>query len=80
MRLLATATTALCLLSADAIADPAGKYDVSGTVAAVARSSEDFGALTQSREWELAAPDPKQWVWTDDYSNVLGSVLRKLRE
>jgi hypothetical protein len=31
MRLLATATTALSLLSADAIADPAGRYDVSGT-------------------------------------------------
>jgi hypothetical protein len=61
----------------DEIANP---YKFSGTVAAVARSSEDFGALAQSREWELAAPDPKQWVWTDDYSNVLGSVLRKLRE
>jgi hypothetical protein len=55
-------------------------YKFSGTVAAVARSKEDFGPLAQSRDWELTAPDPKQWVWTDDYSDVLGSVLRKLRE
>ena len=55
-------------------------YKFAGTVAAVARSNEDFGPLAQSRDWELAAPDPKQRVWTDDYSNVLGAVLRKLRE
>jgi hypothetical protein len=21
-------------------------------------------------------PDPNQWVWTDDYSNIIGSMLR----
>ena len=25
------------------------------------------------------ASDPQQWVWTDDYSNVAGAVLRHLR-
>jgi hypothetical protein len=55
-------------------------YKFAGTVAAVARSREDFGLLAQSRDWKLTAPDPRQWVWTDDYSNVLGSVLRKLGE
>jgi hypothetical protein len=24
-------------------------------------------------------PDPKQRVWTDDYSNVVGALIRKLR-
>ena len=24
-------------------------------------------------------PDPRQWVWTDDYSNIIGSVIRHLR-
>ncbi len=23
-------------------------------------------------------PDPKQWVWTDDYSDIVGSMLRNL--
>jgi hypothetical protein len=31
-------------------------------------------------EWELGVPDPRQWVWTDDYSDVVGAVLRKLQE
>jgi hypothetical protein len=61
----------------DATANP---YKYSGTVAACARSEEDFGALAQSTEWQLQEPDPSQWVWTDDYSNIVGSVLRKLKE
>ena len=31
-------------------------------------------------DWEIQEPDPRQWVWTDDYSNIVGSVLRKLNE
>jgi hypothetical protein len=50
-----------------------------GTVVAVARSEEDFGPLAQSQYWPLQEPDPGQWVWTDDYSNVLGAVIRQLR-
>ena len=53
---------------------------VYGTVAAIARSEEDFGLLTHSRDWELKTADPAQWVWTDDYSNIVGAVLRKLNE
>jgi spermidine synthase len=54
-------------------------YKYSGTVAAVARSEEDFGDLAQAPEWELTTPDPRQRVWTDDYSNVAGAVLRQIR-
>ena len=61
----------------DEISNP---YKFAATVAAVARSSQDFGSLAQSRDWELTAPDAKQWVWTDDYCNVFGSVLRRLSE
>ncbi len=53
-------------------------YQFVGTVAAVVRREEDFGTLTQSSEWQLRDPDPKQWVWTDDYSNIIGSVMRNL--
>ena len=46
-------------------------YKYAGTVAAVVRSEEDFGQLAQAPGWELKEPDPKQWVWTDDYSSLL---------
>jgi hypothetical protein len=48
-------------------------------VAVVARSEEDFGALARSKYWPLRERDPNQRVWTDDYSNILGALLRKLR-
>ncbi len=63
-------------LSLDEGAHP---YKFTGTVAAVARSEEDFGALAKSQEWELRAPDPKQWVWTDDYSDIVGALIRHMR-
>ena len=49
-------------------------------VAAVARRDEDFGALAKSEYWPILAPDPNQRVWTDDYSNFVGAILRRLRE
>jgi spermidine synthase len=49
-------------------------------VAVIARRAEDFGALAQSAFWPLRARDPNQRVWTDDYSNIFGAVLRRLRE
>ncbi len=58
--------------------EEANPYKFAGTVAAIARSEEDFGALANSPEWELRESDPKQWVWTDDYSDIVGSVLRNL--
>jgi hypothetical protein len=63
----------------DATEDDAN-YIFLGTVVAVARTDEDMGPLAQSEYWELQQPDPKQWVWTDDYSNIIGSILRKLKE
>jgi hypothetical protein len=54
-------------------------YKFTGTVVAVARSDEDLGQLAQARGWELKAPDPSQWVWTDDYSNIVGAVMRQLK-
>ena len=55
-------------------------YKYSGTVAASVRSEDDFGPLAESDDWELKQPDPSQWVWTDDYSNIVGSVRRKLKD
>jgi SAM-dependent methyltransferase len=56
------------------------EYQFLGTVVAVARSDDDFGRIAKSQYWELQEPDPDQWVWTDDYSNVIGAVVRRYRE
>jgi spermidine synthase len=55
-------------------------HKFSSQVVAVARSDADFGALTQDEEWTVQKADPNQWVWTDDYTNIVGAVLRKMRE
>src|SRR6266508_441316 len=60
--------------------ETANPYKFSGTVVAVVRGEEEFGALAQEKDWELKEPDPNQWVWTDDYSNIIGSVIRRLKE
>jgi protein-L-isoaspartate O-methyltransferase len=56
------------------------EYMFIGTVAVVARSDEDFGPIANSQFWETQEPDPNQWVWTDDYSNIVGAVLRQLKD
>ncbi|MCC6890776.1 MAG: fused MFS/spermidine synthase [Hyphomicrobiales bacterium] len=49
------------------------------TIAAVARNEADFGALANSPYWPVRERDPRQRVWTDDYSNIVGAMLRHLR-
>ncbi|MFL5229506.1 MAG: spermidine synthase [Microvirga sp.] len=56
------------------------EYVFLGTVVAATAKDENFGPIAKSEAWELQKPDPKQWVWTDDYSNIIGSILRRLRE
>jgi hypothetical protein len=53
-------------------------YKFVGTVTAAARVNADFGTLPRNKDWQALNPDPRQWVWTDDYSNVIGSMLRQL--
>jgi spermidine synthase len=57
------------------------RYLYTSTVTAIARTPADFGGLESVESgWEPLTPDPKQWVWTDDYSNVIGAMIRHLRE
>ncbi|QWG20926.1 fused MFS/spermidine synthase [Bradyrhizobium sediminis] len=49
-------------------------------VVAVARGEQDFGGLAKSRYWPVLHRDPAQDVWSDDYSNVLGALMRKWNE
>ncbi len=56
------------------------EYIFVGTVAAVARTNDDLGVIAKSDYWELRKPDPEQWVWTDDYANVIGAIIRNYKE
>jgi spermidine synthase len=55
-------------------------YLYSTAVVAAARKDEDFGPLVSERYWIRIQPDPRQRVWTDDYSNVIGAMIRQWRQ
>ena len=44
-----------------------------------AREEADVGSLASSDKWDERQPTEGQRVWTDDYSNILGAVYRRLR-
>jgi hypothetical protein len=56
------------------------EYIFATSVVVCARDEADVGKLASSDEWALTEADEKQRVWTDDYSNVLGAVYRRLRD
>lgn len=55
------------------------EYIFPTNVVVSARDEADVGTLAASSVWTLTEPDDNQRVWTDDYSNVLGAVWRRLR-
>jgi hypothetical protein len=55
------------------------EYIFSTSVVVSAREEADVGKLASSEQWELTEADERQRVWTDDYSNVLGAVWRRLK-
>ncbi len=61
------------------VVEKVSEYLFVGTVVAVARNDADFGALAFSNYWPLKTPDLDQWVWTDDYSNVIGAIIRQIK-
>src|ERR1700676_2459187 len=56
------------------------EYIFATSVVVCAREEADVGELASSDVWALTEADEKQRVWTDDYSNVLGAVWRRLRD
>jgi hypothetical protein len=56
------------------------EYIFSTTVVVSAREEADVGKLASSDQWTLTEAEDDQRVWTDDYSNVLGAVWRRLRK
>jgi hypothetical protein len=57
-----------------------GEYIFATSVVVSAREEADVGKLASSDVWEETGADEKQRVWTDDYSNILGAVYRRLRD
>ena len=53
------------------------KYLFTSTVVVSARTEEDFGALRDDADWTIIEPPTGQRIWTDDYSNVIGAVMRQ---
>jgi hypothetical protein len=56
------------------------EYIFATSVVVSAREEADVGKLASSDQWTETEADEKQRVWTDDYSNVLGAVWRRLRD
>jgi hypothetical protein len=56
------------------------EYIFATDVVVSARADADVGGLASSDVWAETDPDKNQRVWTDDYSNILGAVYRRLRD
>jgi hypothetical protein len=56
------------------------EYIFATSVVVSARDSTDVGGLAGASQWALTPVNQGQRVWTDDYSNVLGALLRQLRD
>lgn len=55
------------------------EYIFTTEVVVSAREEADVGRLASDEKWALTEAAENQRVWTDDYSNVLGAVWRRLR-
>jgi hypothetical protein len=56
------------------------KYVFTSTVVISAREEADFGVLLEDQDWSVVEPPAGQRIWTDDYSNVIGAVIRQYRK
>jgi hypothetical protein len=56
------------------------EYIFATSVVVSARAKADVGTLASSDLWTPTDAKANQRVWTDDYSNVLGAVWRRLRD
>jgi len=56
------------------------EYIFATDVVVSAREEADVGSLASSDKWTETEPTEGQRVWTDDYSNILGAVYRRLRD
>jgi hypothetical protein len=52
-------------------------FKMNAVVAALARSPADLGDLPRRAGWRALKPEARIAAWTDDYSDLLGAILRK---
>ena len=52
-------------------------FRAAAEVVVLARAEADLGDLPQRRGWQKIVPRPGVAAWVDDYSDVLGAILRK---
>jgi hypothetical protein len=55
------------------------RYVFTSNVVVSAREEKDFGQLLQDDDWSELTIDADQRIWTDDYSNIIGAIVRNLR-
>jgi len=55
------------------------RYIFTSNVVINAREEADFGQLLEDKDWSELTIDPEQRIWTDDYSNIIGAIVRNLR-
>jgi hypothetical protein len=58
---------------------PDENYIFTSQLAISAAQVEDVGSLATSPHWEFTKPSPKERIWTDDYSNIIGALIKRLR-
>jgi spermidine synthase len=51
-------------------------YKANSIVAVLARNAADAGDLPAAAGWRGITPTPGVAAWTDDYSDILGAILR----
>jgi len=56
------------------------EYIFSTTVVISAREEADVGKLASSDKWTLTEAEDHDRAWTDDYSNIVGALWRRLRD
>src|SRR3954449_6882892 len=55
-------------------------YVFTSTAVISAREDADFATLGEDADWSVISPDARQRIWTDDYSNVVGAIIRQYRK
>ena len=53
-------------------------YIFASDVAVSASRAEDIGELAANKNWKLAKSAASRRVWTDDYSNIIGAIAKRI--
>lgn len=54
------------------------EYVFDAKVVIAAAREDDIGELAANKDWVRTEPNASQRVWSDDYSNIAGALLRRL--